>query len=396
MTELHWGLIGLGAVVVAFVVVYNTWQEYRRRKLAKELLDIEYGDPLFDGRVAPKSEVDPLDELLQPLPGEEAFGAPAMGAADGRVEPGLPRADDETGAEDVLEEGGGTGASGDHAAPGEKRDGRITPPPGVDYIAAFETEEPVPAYRIAESTRDLAGKMKKQVFRIGYDERLLRWETLSEGGRNEDRIFRVGVQLVDRRGAIPGGDLSFFHLAMRELADEFTAVVQVPGVEETLEAAGKLDAFCESVDIQIGLNIASGAGVFEGKDLRLLAEAAGMALEGNGRFVRQDGEGNVLYSMINRESPAFSGDSLKTLATRGVTFLLDVPRTPVGERAFGQMLDLAKHFARTLDGSLVDDNGAEVSEALLEPVRLRIIHCQSMMAAAGLPAGSALARRLFS
>jgi FtsZ-interacting cell division protein ZipA len=100
--------------------------------------------------------------------------------------------------------------------------------------------------------------------------------------------------------------------------------------------------------------------------------------------------------LINRDSPAFSSESIKTLETKGVTFLLDIPRTPFGERVFAQMLELAKHFARTLHASLVDDRDAEFSEASLEPVRLRIIHCQSMMAANGLPAGGALARRLFS
>ncbi|MDR1164033.1 MAG: cell division protein ZipA C-terminal FtsZ-binding domain-containing protein [Candidatus Accumulibacter sp.] len=393
MTELHWGLVGLGVVVVTCVVAFNTWQEYRHRKLAKELLDIEYGDPLFDARVGGKA--DPLDELLAPLPGGDVSEAPGTRAGDGRIEPGLAGANDEASGEDASG-AGNLGAPSAHTAREDASGGGKSTQPEIDYVAIFETEESVPAYRIFESTRELAEKVKRPVFRTGYDERLLRWDALSEGGRNEYRIFRVGVQLVDRRGAILGGDLSFFHLAMQELADEFTAVVRIPKVEEALDAAGKLDAFCESVDIQVGLSVVSGSEGFLGNDLKLLAETAGMALEGEGRFVRRDGEGNVLYSLINRESPVFSSESIKTLLTRGVTFLLDVPRTPIGERAFGQMLDLAKHFARSLNGTLVDDNGAEFSEASLEPVRLRIIHYQSAMAANGLPAGGALARRLFS
>ena len=48
MSELHMGLIGLGALGVLGVVVYNAWVAYRHRQLAGRLLDPLEKDVLFD------------------------------------------------------------------------------------------------------------------------------------------------------------------------------------------------------------------------------------------------------------------------------------------------------------------------------------------------------------
>ena len=47
MTELQIGLAGLGIVAVFGVVVYNTWQEYRHRKLAQQMLKQPQEDALL-------------------------------------------------------------------------------------------------------------------------------------------------------------------------------------------------------------------------------------------------------------------------------------------------------------------------------------------------------------
>jgi FtsZ-interacting cell division protein ZipA len=136
--------------------------------------------------------------------------------------------------------------------------------------------------------------------------------------------------------------------------------------------------------------------VFPGTKLRALAEAAGMAIDSEGRFVRRDDDGNVLYLLTNHESAGFSVDSMKTMSTHGVTFLLDVPRVSHGDRVFNQMLDLARRFAEALHGSLVDDNRRPLSEGALEPIRRQVAQYQGAMAARSLPAGGPLALRLFS
>lgn len=50
MSELQLGLIGLGGAAIIGVVAYNTWQEYRHRKLAEQLLQARHTDVLLDRR----------------------------------------------------------------------------------------------------------------------------------------------------------------------------------------------------------------------------------------------------------------------------------------------------------------------------------------------------------
>ena len=183
---------------------------------------------------------------------------------------------------------------------------------------------------------------------------------------------------------------------MQDLADQLMGLVDLPPRQQALDAAVGLDEFCASVDIQIGINVISQGQAFAGTKLRALAEAAGMTIDGAKRFVRRDEEGNVLYVLLNQDNSGFSAETMKTMSTHGVTFLLDVPCVAHGERVFNQMVDLARRFADVLHGALVDDNRRPLSENALEPIRKQIVQFQAQMTAQHLPAGTPLTQRLFS
>jgi len=266
--------------------------------------------------------------------------------------------------------------------------------PAIDYVAAFELVEPISGYQILHSQRDLLDRLGKPVGWAGCNDRSGRWERVSEEG--DYRRLRIGLQLADRRGPLGEADLLTFHGAMQNLADELMAVADMPTRDGTLDAAIVLDQFCAGVDIQIGINLISKGSPFAGTKVRALAEAAGMVLDASGRFVRSDDEGNVLYTLASQESTPFTPDAMKTLSTHGLVFLLDVPRVSHGDRVFAQMLDLARRMADALGGMLVDDNRRPLTEAMLDPFRRQIGQYQAQLAAKGLPAGGALAQRLFS
>ena len=268
--------------------------------------------------------------------------------------------------------------------------------PVVDYVASFEAVEPAPAYQILEVQRLTLARVRKSVQWVGYNEQSRDWEAINGEGASEYRRLRVGLQLVDRRGPVSEVELSSFQMAMQDLSDQMMAITELPNRLAALEDAAELDAFCASVDIQIGINVISQGQVFAGTKLRALAEAAGMVIDGEGRFVRSDDDGKVLYVLLNQEASGFSAEAMKTMSTHGITFLLDVPRVAHGERVFNQMVELAKRFADVLRGALVDDNRRPLSEGALEPIRRQIAQYQSMMGAHNLPAGGPLTQRLFS
>ena len=60
------------------------------------------------------------------------------------------------------------------------------------------------------------------------------------------------------------------------------------------------------------------------------------------------------------------------------------------------MVDTARRFADVLHGALVGDNRRPLSEKALEPIRKQVVQYQATLAENDLPAGSSLARRLFS
>ncbi|MBK7422706.1 MAG: cell division protein ZipA C-terminal FtsZ-binding domain-containing protein [Propionivibrio sp.] len=425
MSELQLGLIGLGGAAIVGVVAYNKWQEYRHRKLAEQLLQARHTDVLLDqpvagetgaghARVTPDADGKP-DLSVTPgalsSPEIDSNAAHTASSSSERInrnelerqEPTLSSleasADPDLARSPVPGPGSATGLSipGDQTR--ESRD--VAEPhhllsPLIDYIATLETVEPAPAYQILEAQREVLVRIRKPVHWIGYNELSREWEPIIDDGESEYRHIRVGLQLVDRRGPLDDSDLSVFHIAMQDLAAELMAIADLPPRQPALDGAAKLDGFCASVDIQIGINVISQGQVFPGTKLRALAEAAGMVIDDEGRFVRSDDEGNVLFVLLNAEAPGFSAESMKTMSTHGLTFLLDVPRVAHGERVFNQMLDLARRFADVLRGALVDDNHHALSEGALEPIRRQLAQYQSMMAAQGLPAGAPLTQRLFS
>ena len=439
MTELQMGLIGLGATAVVGVFAYNKWQEYRHRKLAEKVLDVHHADVLLEEAVRERpvagpaaSDVD-LFETAAALPSAEREEPPFDGDSilhHDRIEPVL-RFDTEPAEESVDPAADVIDAIDDIAPPkipkepehdpeslpepvpalapeatrvqadAHREVGDVPEPthllsPQVDFIAAFEVVEPAASYQILESQANVLARIRKPVHWLGFNETTREWDVIVDDGQSAYRRIRVGLQLVDRQGPASDGELSVFAVAMQDLAEEMMAIASLPARPAALQMAAELDAFCASVDIQIGINVISQGQVFAGTKLRALAEAAGMVIDAERRFVRCDEDGNVLYVLLNQENLGFSTESMKTMTTHGLTFLLDVPRVAHGERVFNQMVELARRFADVLRGSLVDDNRRPLSEGALEPIRKQVAQFQSTMAAHGLPAGGSLARRLFS
>lgn len=409
MTELQMGLFGLGAAAVLGVLAYNKWQEYKHRKLAEQVLSAQHQDVLLD-ETAPAEVADSFVEtpVEAPTLSTGNVSLPAHSISE-RIEPMLrldPRLEEPAPMDETPEPAVSAVSLPAEPAPVRNAEAMkearesVQPfhllSPVIDYVASFEAVEPAPAYQILESQRDALARVRKPVHWIGYNERSREWEPIIDDGDSEYRRISIGLQLVDRNGPARDGDLSVFHVAMQDLADELMAIVDLPPRQPALDAAAQLDEFCAGVDIQIGINVISQGQVFAGTKLRALAEAAGMAIDGAGRFVRCDDDGNVLYLLSNQEAAGFSAESMKTMSTHGVTFLLDVPRVAHGDRVFNQMLDLARRFAEALHGALVDDNRRPLSEGALEPIRRQVGQYQAAMAARSVPAGGHLALRLFS
>jgi len=195
-------------------------------------------------------------------------------------------------------------------------------------------------------------------------------------------MVRIGIQLSDRGGPLRADELEQFQQWVGDTAARLGAMVEWNGMQSPLTRAAELDAFCAEVDVQISVNLVAAAPLAETK-LRGLAEAHGFKREGDGMFHRRDEEGSEL--LVLRQS-----------APTAVSLIYDVPRVARDAAAFGMMMHCARTIAKGLDARIVDDNGRPLDEAMQGRIQGSLTGIHARMDAADMPAGGALAQRVFA
>ena len=416
--ELQMALLAFGGLVVAGIFAYGKWQERKRRKRAEQLFKPPEADVLLDGKPWMESasgepavhghsfrkggkarEKEKPAERCEPTLGDPEMEEMPEPAWEDELE-SLPEEDFPEPAS--FDTGESLASFQETPATGSaERSGPALPynllSSGIDAIIAFDLVEPVRGERVMASQQEILQQIEKPVLWVGLNEEEGVWERARKNGSY--RCWQVGLQLADRSGPVGGNEFLLFARAMQRLTGELMTVVKnMPASQQVLEQAQQLDRFCVDMDIQIGINLVSRGVPFPGTKIRALAESAGMVLGTNGCYVRRDEEGRTLFALSNVESErGFVAETIKTMNTRALVFLLDVPRTPQGKQVFKQMLTTARGFARTLNGALEDDNGRPLSEEQLYHISEEYVaQTQSTLEAAGLSAGGPLALRLFS
>jgi hypothetical protein len=380
ISELQIALIGAGAVGVAMVWGYNVWQDRQHRKTADRIFNGGQGDALLGGT-------------------EGAAAAPAA-PTDGWLEPGErlePRLDAEPDTAPDVETGGY--ATGDAAA-----DQPPLPalPAGLadevaDCTAHLLAAEAIPAPAVHAMQSAWSGDIGKPLRWLALNDADGAWQAVAADDAGSYRTWAAVLQLVDRRGPVADGELGRFFDGMQQIAQQTAATLELPARDETALRAANLDEFCAALDIQFVLHVVEATGgVFAGTKLRGVAEAAGLALEADGMFHARDADGGELYSVANLGAERFESDTIKSLATHGLTLSLDVPRVTDGRLAFDRMLAAARQLSAALGGVLVDAQRAPLSDAMIDAIRAKTAELQQRMHDGGIPPGGELALRLFS
>jgi hypothetical protein len=384
MSDLQLWMIVLGVIIVGGVFAYNKLQEAKVRRRTERAFNQGHADVLLDGASQPATTGRELPEpaapsMADPLDTDPPVAAPhpasrqAAEAVSARVEHTLG-----LNPTDALPIG-----------PGPILD------PRLDYVAIMVFNDPTPGESILRHAAAVLDGMPKAVAWEGFSDEAGRWVGLSP--RDKYSAVRPAMQLVDRRGRVTESDLNLFCARLQELAATLAGELHLPSRAESLRAAEKLDVFCNDVDIQIGLNIVrAGGGTWPGMRVRHLAESAGCVLDRDGRFRRPAANGAEAYTIANLDAAPFAPETMATMATHGLTVLLDVPRAPGTEEAFAAFREAATRLAQTLDGRLVDDNRQPISPASLQSIASEVDAVRNRMRAEGLEPGGALALRLFA
>lgn len=371
MSDLQISLVVIGALVVGAVCLYNWLQERRYRRRLRQVFENAPDDVLLrsgiesvhaDGRLEPQLEGSPRPG--PPSPEEGGHRLPVPAAASG---PAAPR-----------------------GAPASSFDAVL------DYVVEIESDTPVADSVIGELTSRMAacGKPGRAA---GFNTESGEWEDLARSAGARYARLKLALQLVNRSGPVNAAQLATFCDAVKGCADRTPARAACPDTQAALKAARDLDAFCGDVDVAIGINIiAEGDGAFSGTKIRGLAEAAGLKLEPDGVFHYRDERRHTLFTLDNHEPAPFLPEQIKSLSTRGITLLLDVPRVANGIAVLERMLEIARSLATALGGRLVDDNRVALSDAGVSRIKEQLRSIHAAMEMRGIPAGGARALRLFS
>jgi FtsZ-interacting cell division protein ZipA len=357
MSDLQISLLAVGAAVVLCVYLFNLWQERKLRQRTEQAFAHEHPDVLL-----------------------EDAGTPVVK----RVEPTITA---EAPAEAIAPVIPATPVPATAAAP-------LAIDPVIDYVAEVNLVSPVAGSGLRDELRALLAESGKSVLAEGYDAASGDW--VDAVGTLQFARLRFGLQISNRSGAISQAQLMDFLDAVTKWARVREGQVKSLDLEAAHAMAVQLDRFCADVDIAIGVNVVSADGrPFTGTRIRSLAELNALRLEPDGVFYARSEAGDILYTLDNHEPMPFVPEQMRALHTRGVTFLLDVPRVAGALPAFDAMLTAARAFAAELGGTLVDDNRAQLSDPAIAAIRKQLEGILAKMEAGRIAAGSARALRLF-
>lgn len=362
MSDLQLSLLVLGIIVVAGVYAFNWLQERSHRKRAESAFDTPRQDVLMT-RANPSPEVfDIADEVL---PAEEVPDPPRP--APRPVAP--PRAT------------------------------RVATEPDdnpIDCAAVLSSDSPFSQAALDEIASATAS-LPRPVRLYGSGAADGGWHPIQNDGGTRWHHVKVALQLADRQGVATRADLDKFVTAVTEIAQRVGASPALPDAAAGAAQALALDALCAEIDIAIGISVVAKPGQsFQGTTIRALAEADGLRLQADGVFHSETAAGVTQFTLDNQDPEPFFPETIRTLVTPGVTFLLDVPRASGGLVAFDRMTQMAQQFAKALDGSLVDDNRQPLNEAGLAATRRALAAVFATMESRGIVPGGPVALRLFS
>ena len=391
------------------VVFFNWMQQRRYRRGAEEAFGPKHEDVLL--REAISSE---QNERIEPQldkgfsqeprmePGGESTEKPAEETTEGPTEKPIeePREPAEAAEiaqpklEPVIGSARAITAVERESAPLEEGNSQES----VDYVIEIRSEKPIMNSSLAEVLQRKFD-FSKPVRWLGQRSSEAFWEeiTTEANGKGGYTHLRGCLQLADRAGPISEVSLSEFRDMAENFATHVSAAVNCPNIHKAYARAILLDEFCTQVDVMVGINIISkDNSVFTGAKIRVLAEASGFKLGAEGVFHYRDENNAILFSLGNYEPSPFLPGSVRTLTTRGITFLLDIPGVANGEAVFGQMIHLAGIFTDNLGGIMVDDNRIPLSDSGIRKIKQQLIAIQSTMLSRNIPAGGETALRLFT
>ncbi|HOI67521.1 MAG TPA: cell division protein ZipA C-terminal FtsZ-binding domain-containing protein [Thiomonas arsenitoxydans] len=351
MGQLQIALIVIGAIIIAAVIAYNTWQsgKFKRQRAAVE---------------------DDVQTAIEPA-GLDTLASDTHGHT---LEPV---------------------ALSPEVAPRP----RLMPlqiDPLIDAIASYLLEPVRSGEVLLPRLPKTARAGAKRMLFEGRNAETGQWEPLQP--QHPYAELQAAVQLSNRAGPINAIEFSEFIAKCHELGEALSVAPDLPDMAEALEQARSLDAFANDNDAQLSITLRARSVPWGIDFLRQRAQAAGFvpgAEAGRMVLLYQDVE-QAPTPLVHLQFDARADLSDSAAAVSHATLLLEVPQAPAAQKPFGRMRQAARELATALDAAVVDDNNAPLPDAALDHIEKQLDLLYEVLEQRGLPAGSAAAQRLFS
>ena len=400
MTSLHYILIGIGVALVVLLAIYNHFQERRFRKQADRIFsqrrddvplgaslgETPFAESMPDTRIEPTFKlVDEVENATSSLPTDPDEVAQVQPDASAWDRPGQADAGLDLSQRRTLPDAADVSPT---VAPESPLDVEI------EYVARLRYTHPTPI-GYAPLLESLS-RISKPIRVVGRREDGA-WESVDgQHARTYDTV-ELALLLADRNGPVTAVQLDSFCNRLYEFVAQYGGAASCPDKAAALDRANELDAFCAGVDMLIGLNVVTtDSQGFPAKDVRRLAESAGLVLGKDGRYSLNDSSGHRMFVLAtNQDEPAVAA-SAAAKTNHSLSLLFDVPRVAREVRVFDRMTEFGQSLADALAGRLVDDGGRPVSPDSLDKDRQRLAILYARMDERGIPAGGERALRLFA
>lgn len=294
----------------------------------------------------------------------------------------------------------GSGPSIDKTDKADRAERKVLLDPMLDVLADIELEHPVPGEAVLAHMPATRRVGSKPYAVEGWSEDGW-WESPQPGGMY--RALRAGVQLANRAGALNEIEYSEFVMKTQTLADALAgATTEFADMRDAIARARELDVFASENDVQLSITLrARGAAWSAGYVQQHAARVGFIPGVLPGRMVQPMSSHHATVSqppLLSLQYDPLSAQSADPLLTaiRSITLMLDVTQVPRAEQPYARMRAVAARLAETMGGDLVDDEGRALSEAALGGIAHELERLYDRLDARDIPAGSALARRLFS
>ena len=346
MSEFQSSLLVIAVIVVVAVYVYGWWQQWRYRRSLN--------------RIEPAARAG----------SEPASPQQTAALADGQ--------------------------DGEHFITGGAPDTCTLLDERTDYIVSMTPKFPLSAQALARiwQRRFDFGKTLRA---CGCNVANGVWERIIPESSTTYSEMKVGLQLVDRDGAISETRLADFRELMGEVGRKEDADMVLPLVDSAMERARELDAFCAEVDQMIGLNLVCGADrALFASEVAAVVQPMGMSLQADGAFHLFGQDGATLFTLGAFDGTPFQHHTLDQMRVSSLTLLLDIPRVSDSAQRFDEMTLFAMELATALHATLVDDERVLLVKGALDQIRARVAAVEQRMVQGGIAPGSVQAMRLFS